>query len=772
MATRVAEMSVFIGADIASAISGMSKVQTSITALARTSATISPLGAGLAKGVSAATTPVRALGSALGGVLNTALGVAAGMAGFTVGVGVMNAVGGAAIGMNSQLEQAQIGFETLLGSGEAAQAFLDDLATFATQTPFEFPDLLAASQRLMAMGFAAKDVIPFMTDVGNAAAALGTSKQGMDRVITALGQMKAKTKVQAEEMMQLTEAGIPAWQILADTLGTDVAGAMKAVEKRQVNADVFLNAFSAFSKAKYGDMMAKQSRTFLGAMSNIRDGAKLLGATAFKPLYDVLTQVAVRLADFLGSKDAKEWAKRFQQPIAAVVEWFKREWPLIKDVAVTVGSALMTTLGPGTAVATLFGLLSAAAGRLWQEFGTLWVAAKNIAGAHGMGMLQAVWTALVIRIRELFGIDLQSWWDRAAGAVSAVVGWVQQAAAWLGPKLAAAGQMGAAFWQTTLLPAMQAVGAWVVTTLIPALGQLWAWLATTLPPVIASLAALWGTTLLPAIQTVASFFATTLLPALDSTATLIGPVLAAGIAALAALWLGVLLPAIQAVAGWLGGTLLPFLQSVGSLLIALIGPASETVALAWQQLSTYAQALADALGPVLTPALQALGWVFQNVLVPAGQALVALALAPIVGSFQMMSQTLRDLTGLFNGWASALNKLALPDWLKPGSPTPLEIGLLGIAAALGVVSRATNLGDFRALSTSPALDVAGAGGAGAGGVAVQITIAPGGVTVNGASDDEWGRRLGEFLAAAVTLFVEGQQSAPDLASSALAGARG
>ena len=42
----------------------------------------------------------------------------------------------------------------------------------------------------------------------------------------------AKGKVQAEEMRQLAEAGIPAWKILAATLNTDVAGAMKLVEQR------------------------------------------------------------------------------------------------------------------------------------------------------------------------------------------------------------------------------------------------------------------------------------------------------------------------------------------------------------------------------------------------------------------------------------------------------------------------------------------------------------------------------------------------------------
>jgi len=44
--------------------------------------------------------------------------------------------------------------------------------------------------------------------------------------------------------------------------------------------------------------------------------------------------------------------------------------------------------------------------------------------------------------------------------------------------------------------------------------------------------------------------------------------------------------------------------------------------------------------------------------------------------------------------AQALLKLSLPSWLQPGSPTPLEIGLIGIAGAMDlVVAKTINLGD-------------------------------------------------------------------------------
>ncbi len=71
------------------------------------------------------------------------------------------------------LEQAKIAFTTMLGSAEKSDAMLKELKAFADKTPFEFLELQDAAKRMMAYGFAAKDVIPTLEAVGNAAGALG-----------------------------------------------------------------------------------------------------------------------------------------------------------------------------------------------------------------------------------------------------------------------------------------------------------------------------------------------------------------------------------------------------------------------------------------------------------------------------------------------------------------------------------------------------------------------------------------------------------------------
>ena len=129
---------------------------------------------------------------------------------------------GAALKLAGDFEQTKIAFDTMLGSGVEAQAFLEELEAFAASTPFEFRDLTDAAKKMMALGFSAEQVIPTLTAIGDSVAGLGGGAEMINRVTLALGQMQAKGKVSAQEMQQLAEAGIPAWQMLADKIGVSI----------------------------------------------------------------------------------------------------------------------------------------------------------------------------------------------------------------------------------------------------------------------------------------------------------------------------------------------------------------------------------------------------------------------------------------------------------------------------------------------------------------------------------------------------------------------
>ena len=198
-------------------------------------------------------------------------------------------------------EQADIAFSTMLGP-ERAKQMLADLAEFARTTPFEMSGLTSATQKLLAYGFAAEDVIPMLTSVGDASAALGAGEQGVDSLVRALGQLQAKGKASAEEMLQLTEVGVPAWQYLADAVsGGDIPKAMEMVTDGAVDAKTAISALQAGMDRDFGGLMAEQAGTLSGVLSNLTDGIE----GAVRSLKDTqgwedMTAALSRVADAAG----------------------------------------------------------------------------------------------------------------------------------------------------------------------------------------------------------------------------------------------------------------------------------------------------------------------------------------------------------------------------------------------------------------------------------------------------------------------------------------
>lgn len=187
----------------------------------------------------------------------------------------MAAVGSYAIVMAAQMQQSEIAFGTLLGSGEKAKTFLKDLADFAAETPFELRGLQAGSRMLLAFGFQAQDIIPMMTAVGDAVAALGGGEHEIQRVVRALGQMQAKGRVSAEEMMQLAELGIPAWDMLAQEIGVSVPEAMDMARQGAIDGMAGVNAILAGMQGRFAGAMDEQSKTVIGMWSTITDNISL-----------------------------------------------------------------------------------------------------------------------------------------------------------------------------------------------------------------------------------------------------------------------------------------------------------------------------------------------------------------------------------------------------------------------------------------------------------------------------------------------------------------
>jgi tape measure domain-containing protein len=279
-----------------------------------------------------------------------------------IGLGIFGAaLGAAAIGsikLAADLEQSRVAFTTLLGSGEKAKKFLDELAAFAAQTPFEFVGLQDSARRLLAFGFAAQDIIPLMNSIGNAVAGLGGGKEQIDRVTLALGQMQAKGKVSAEEMNQLAELGIPGWKMIASAIGVSIPEAMKLAEKGAIDSTTAINALITGMNDKFPGMMEKQSKTINGVFSNLVDGATLTA-----------TLIGERLISAFHITEAVGAAARAVSGFANIIKTGGLKEavdsafpPGLRAVLIGIAGALTASLAPALGVAaTAFGAAVVAA---------------------------------------------------------------------------------------------------------------------------------------------------------------------------------------------------------------------------------------------------------------------------------------------------------------------------------------------------------------------------------------------------------------------------
>jgi len=251
------------------------------------------------KGLKKAETQGNKAGLKIGALFKNAFSVTLGMGMFEALKKGFQATVSTAIDFNSMLQTAQIGFATMLGSAEKAQKFLEDMADFAVRTPFEYPELLEAAKRMLAYGFAAEEVLPTLRAVGDASAALGSGSVGIDRITLALGQIRAKGKLSAEEMRQLTEAGVPAWHILAEAMGKTVPELQDMVSKGLIPGGKAVEMLTKGMTKRFGGMMASMENTWQGVTSSIKDIWRMTVGALTQNLFGGLNAMLIKVRDFL-----------------------------------------------------------------------------------------------------------------------------------------------------------------------------------------------------------------------------------------------------------------------------------------------------------------------------------------------------------------------------------------------------------------------------------------------------------------------------------------
>lgn len=186
------------------------------------------------------------------------------------GTAFLGMLGSKLISVTGEFQQLDIAFTTMLGSKEKADRLMAQIVDTAARTPFTLTQVAQGAKQLLAYQVAAEDVNDTVIRLGNISAGVSVP---LDRLILAYGQVKAKGKLQGDDMRQFTEAGIPIISELAKVMGVADNEISKMVENGKVGFPEVQKVIQNLTNegGMFFNLMEKQSKTITGQISNLSD---------------------------------------------------------------------------------------------------------------------------------------------------------------------------------------------------------------------------------------------------------------------------------------------------------------------------------------------------------------------------------------------------------------------------------------------------------------------------------------------------------------------
>lgn len=232
--------------------------------------------------------PLSKVGGALSNIGQIAGGILTAKAITGIATGLLGA-GSAALTSYADFERLGMSLQSLsarelLNSGAAAN-MADAMAKaapmakelqewtqkLAVQSPFDQAGVADAFRTALAYGFTTKESQRLTQATIDYAAASGASSEAMGRITLALGQIKAKGKLAGQEVLQLTEAGLPVRDILAKAFNVTTEELVKMQERGLIPADKAIEAITASLENDFGGAAKRQAGTFSGLLSSLSD---------------------------------------------------------------------------------------------------------------------------------------------------------------------------------------------------------------------------------------------------------------------------------------------------------------------------------------------------------------------------------------------------------------------------------------------------------------------------------------------------------------------
>lgn len=208
-------------------------------------------------------------GNLITGAITKGIGAVTSLAGSTVGAGMSRLE-------NIQSAKARLRGQTNAdGSRKFDDAAIKNISKSAMDavsgTAYGFGDAMSVASSAIAAGVKQDNLQGYLTDISNIAAATGSDYGDIGAI---MNKIQTTGKLQGDELMQLSDRGLPMLDKIAEMKGVDSATAREMISKGQISAQ---DAFEAASIAA-GNSAAEMANTWEGAKMNFGSALSKLGA--------------------------------------------------------------------------------------------------------------------------------------------------------------------------------------------------------------------------------------------------------------------------------------------------------------------------------------------------------------------------------------------------------------------------------------------------------------------------------------------------------------
>ena len=172
--------------------------------------------------------------------------------------------------VRGEFQQLEVAFETMLQSKEKADALMAQVVDTAAKTPFDLQGVANGAKQLLAYGVASEEVNDTLIRLGDIAAGLSIP---LNDLVYLYGTTMTQGRLFTQDLRQFQGRGIPLAEELAKQFGVAKDRVGELVTAGKVGFPEVQKAIMSMTSegGKFNNLMAKQSQTITGQISNLED---------------------------------------------------------------------------------------------------------------------------------------------------------------------------------------------------------------------------------------------------------------------------------------------------------------------------------------------------------------------------------------------------------------------------------------------------------------------------------------------------------------------